>query len=224
MQLPKYFTTVTPISKILAMIIFVSLPFLGFYFGQKFKVCDICPVNNSKIQPQVLTVTPTSNITSGKVAITDNNNRWGTYVNERGIKFSFPPGYEIGYTGTNIYNEDYFSIDIPPKEEMMPGSGYGFYVKYDPGQKSLVEYVASEVSLMKSQHTADPNFKILNEKIIKFGIHTAYQFTVEASQSPSTDEIFFFNNGVGLHISETGVPYSEHLQVMSSIVFTDAKK
>lgn len=37
MQLPKSFTTVTTLSKILAIILFASLPFAGFYFGIKYK-------------------------------------------------------------------------------------------------------------------------------------------------------------------------------------------
>jgi len=33
MKLPESFTKVTPLSKIIALILFVSLPFVGFYFG-----------------------------------------------------------------------------------------------------------------------------------------------------------------------------------------------
>lgn len=33
-KLPKYLTTVTPLSKTIALILFILLPFLGFYFGR----------------------------------------------------------------------------------------------------------------------------------------------------------------------------------------------
>ena len=37
MPLPKSFTTVTPLSKTLALILFILLPFMGFYAGMKFQ-------------------------------------------------------------------------------------------------------------------------------------------------------------------------------------------
>ncbi len=36
MKLPKSFTTVTPLSKALAMVLFVLLPFVGFFFGYRY--------------------------------------------------------------------------------------------------------------------------------------------------------------------------------------------
>lgn len=36
MKLPESFTTVTPQSKLIALILFVSLPFIGFYFGLRY--------------------------------------------------------------------------------------------------------------------------------------------------------------------------------------------
>lgn len=35
-QLPSSFTTVTPISKFLAMLLFITLPFVGFYLGMQY--------------------------------------------------------------------------------------------------------------------------------------------------------------------------------------------
>lgn len=222
MRLPKSFTTVTPLSKTLALIIFVSVPFIGFYYGQKLKVCDICPaVKLSSVNQIKPSPSPTMAISPGEVTITDNkNNHWGTYSNDRGIKFNFPPNFEIGITLTTNDNLDYFGISSPPKEEMMPGTGYNFYISLNPNQNNLLEYVSSEYSLIKTQHANDPRFNIINEKTVKYGNNTAYRFTVEGSQSPPTDEIYFFNNGVGLHISETGISLAEHLRVMNSVVFT----
>ena len=43
MPLSKTFTTVTPLSKSIALILFVSLPFIGFYLGAKFqKSITVC--------------------------------------------------------------------------------------------------------------------------------------------------------------------------------------
>jgi hypothetical protein len=43
--LPKSFTTVTTLSKILALMMFISLPFLGFYLGMKYQIA-ITPTSN----------------------------------------------------------------------------------------------------------------------------------------------------------------------------------
>ncbi len=44
MKLPQSFTTVTPLSKVLALILFISLPFIGFYLGYQYG--SILIVNN----------------------------------------------------------------------------------------------------------------------------------------------------------------------------------
>lgn len=42
MVLPKYLTTVTKFSKVCALILFIALPFIGFYSGYKYakKMCS----------------------------------------------------------------------------------------------------------------------------------------------------------------------------------------
>ncbi len=37
MKLSKKYTTVTPLSKILALILFIALPFIGFYLGMLYQ-------------------------------------------------------------------------------------------------------------------------------------------------------------------------------------------
>jgi|SRR5579872_653347 len=52
MKLPKSMTTVTTFSKTLALILFVVLPFLGFYLGTLYqKNVDTISVNQQKLQP-----------------------------------------------------------------------------------------------------------------------------------------------------------------------------
>lgn len=68
MKLPSVFTTVTPISNFFAIILFVSLPFIGFYLGSKYS-SSTCPAstttfiekqNPTVIEKQNPTVTETS--------------------------------------------------------------------------------------------------------------------------------------------------------------------
>lgn len=61
MQLPKSFTTVTPVSKAIAILLFISLPFIGFYLGINYqKSITIYPTTIAPIQkyPKV-TIIPT---------------------------------------------------------------------------------------------------------------------------------------------------------------------
>lgn len=53
MKLPKELTTVTPLSKGLAMIIFIVLPFLGFYLGMQYQQ-SIFPPTVNKLNSIVL--------------------------------------------------------------------------------------------------------------------------------------------------------------------------
>jgi len=54
MKLPESWTTVTLLSKILAVILFVSLPFIGFYFGYKYK--------QSKLSENTIISIPTTSV------------------------------------------------------------------------------------------------------------------------------------------------------------------
>jgi hypothetical protein len=38
MALPKWAITVTPISKLIAFILFVALPFIAFYLGMQYQI------------------------------------------------------------------------------------------------------------------------------------------------------------------------------------------
>jgi hypothetical protein len=59
-KLPKWLTTVTPLSKALAMILFIALPFIGFYLGMKYQQqIMINPPVVSEVQKNIIP-TPTS--------------------------------------------------------------------------------------------------------------------------------------------------------------------
>ena len=61
MQLPKSFTKITPLSKTLALILLITLPILGFYFGMYYKQTDSYPKEDISNKSQ-------KNITDNKVA------------------------------------------------------------------------------------------------------------------------------------------------------------
>lgn len=51
MTLPKSLTTITPFSKILAAILYITLPFAGFYLGMEYQKSIIAPIDSNNIQP-----------------------------------------------------------------------------------------------------------------------------------------------------------------------------
>ncbi len=51
MPLPKAFTTVTPLSKALAMILFIAFPFIGFYIGMQYQKMLTSSHSLSSISP-----------------------------------------------------------------------------------------------------------------------------------------------------------------------------
>ena len=60
MQLSKNWTTVTTTSKLIAIILFVSLPFIGFYLGNKYqRLITVEKTVGSNVITQVNKPTPT---------------------------------------------------------------------------------------------------------------------------------------------------------------------
>ena len=65
MKLPNSFTTVTPLSKTLAMLLFVSLPFIGFILGINYQKTTVIPpsITLPTPTPRIETNLPTKSIT-----------------------------------------------------------------------------------------------------------------------------------------------------------------
>lgn len=72
MQLPQSFTTITPLSKIIAIVLFVTLPFIGAYVGYKFGKSTVIPVTCvTETKPANIptkeVITPTISSTSSEI-------------------------------------------------------------------------------------------------------------------------------------------------------------
>ncbi len=64
MKLPKSWTTVTTLSKILALAMFVGLPFIGFYFGYQYGIKSVI-TSDSNVKPTIIRETPTEALVGG---------------------------------------------------------------------------------------------------------------------------------------------------------------
>lgn len=94
MKLPKELTTVTKTSKILAFIVFITLPFLGFFLGTTYQASLDSASQTSITEPILPKRTPTP-IPSQPLDISDTST-WKTYTNEDlKLSFKYPPAYSV---------------------------------------------------------------------------------------------------------------------------------
>ena len=115
MLLPKSFTTVTPLSKVIAMILFVSLPFVGYYLGMKYEqsisVNNIVQIRNNNFPTPIPSPALSGNpiTTPALTTANDFNCDWKIY------KSSGPIKYEFNYPQNWVhkYNPDVVILDSP---------------------------------------------------------------------------------------------------------------
>ena len=104
MKLSKKWTTVTPLSKAVALILFALLPFIGFYLGIRYQKLLLPKVVINT--PPIVSPTPTPvNKTSG---ISDNVSTYTT----RSLKFKLPVGWWFD-TSTNYWFGDNWTLINP---------------------------------------------------------------------------------------------------------------
>lgn len=121
-MLPKYLTTVTPLSKLLAMALFVAFPFVGFYLGVKYKGLDYqAPVVTSVPQPK-RNPTPTETVTKCEVGacILDGNIY---FIDEKGKKKEIARPAEAEDA---VGNTRYDWVELSPNKRFILAEGVGW--------------------------------------------------------------------------------------------------
>jgi len=140
-KLPKSLTTVTTFSKILAMIFFIALPFLGFYLGMKYKegiTVKTDSINSTTSKPSSKACTQEAKQCSDGSYVsrtgpncefspcptaTDETASWKTYTNKKySYSFKYPKEYTIReedastvfYVWLSKDKNDNFRLDIIP--------------------------------------------------------------------------------------------------------------
>ncbi|MFH1565859.1 MAG: hypothetical protein ABIB98_01515 [bacterium] len=152
MELPKSLTTVTTLSKILAGILFVLLPFIGFYLGMKYQT------STSPAPTSVKTPTTTPDPTVG----------WETYTNtEYGFSFKHPNlddkccGISGPASGNFSLSKTFADVDTVSPGGDKPFAGIGVHVVTDI--PSFENYIIQEKVALNKQYEAaygsDPNHK-----------------------------------------------------------------
>lgn len=95
MKLPEELTTVTPLSKYFAMILFISLPFIGFFMGMNYQsTLDLSGSQQAYTSLTVIKPSPTPEKING----------WKTYKNESiGFSFSYPKELTFLYDQFDVF-------------------------------------------------------------------------------------------------------------------------
>lgn len=129
MTLPKSLTTVTTFSKIIALFLFILLPFVGFYVGYKYREGTYLTTSISVNNP-VSIPTPTIDITS-----------WKTYTNSQlGFMVKFPNDLKFTENkGVFIFENEYKLLrkEIPENNYI----GITISVKKTSSDISLEDYL-----------------------------------------------------------------------------------
>lgn len=110
---PNPFTTATPLSKALALILFVSLPFVGFYLGMRYQNLiytqpELTVVLKSEKQSVNSIVGQVQETKQASISETINNGeKQKTYTNTQfGFTFSYPPTWDFIDKTAEVYRKD----------------------------------------------------------------------------------------------------------------------
>lgn len=138
MTLPKWATTVTPFSKMLALVIFITFPIIGFILGIQYQAnLEFSQKINSLRLNDVSQKVPISKTTNLNPPSSNNINQetpfpetinWKEYINTQyKYSFKYPSSYSIFKTPTNnsdINQADFIYINTI-STSMIPLDGYG---------------------------------------------------------------------------------------------------
>lgn len=106
---PNPLTTVTPLSKTLALILFMTLPFVGFYLGMRYQGLTTTPPPSNIAPVSLPPKVQLSKLSDQSTAsTTDKTDNWKTYTNDKfGFEFKYPENYRLsadqGFSDNDLY-------------------------------------------------------------------------------------------------------------------------
>lgn len=128
MKLPKELTTVTTLSKTIALIMFVTMPIIGFFLGMRYQeTLDLISRLEAPIRP-IPTPTPTINTTN-----------WKTYTIPNIATFKYPPSYIVENNTPNVFSIADKKESLTPAQTfiMIDAQMLGTFANYDKTIKSI---------------------------------------------------------------------------------------
>lgn len=155
MPLPKELTTVTRTSKIIAVMVFITVPFIGFLLGMKYEKEKY---QNTQMQDTLYNsprISPTKHLTevaplAKPTVVQENNiNKWKTFSSIKG-KFS------IKYAPQIVIEEKYDA-----------GEGYVMFQLKGPTQGDMTEFYDGIRLTFRSDYLGNEDLKTYIEQSIK---------------------------------------------------------
>ncbi len=150
MNLPKELTTVTPLSKYLAIVVFVLFPILGFFLGMKYQ--ELMNLSKRQEMEENLTITRAPTPTPFAIPTVDPSitANWKTYANSQ---FEFTLRYPAEWKIAEAKEKDYNIIQIYPTDKKIndidsegpsPFTSIRIVVKNNPKNLSYMDYALEE--------------------------------------------------------------------------------
>jgi hypothetical protein len=221
MKLPQSVTTVTPLSKSLALVLFIALPFIGFYFGYQYgqdtAVLDQSNINNLQLVP-----------TNAAKSTPDLTANWPSYSSqEYQFTLNYSPSWEVsqptdGGFATNAINTNLKPVLVllnkTTPESCGPYACYPAIIMSKPitnklsSSKSLEEWVKDY--LIDNKVVTDKNYSFKELKPTTIGNFSAVEFN---------DSVFISHDDLVYPISYSAQRQNykqEFYQILSTLNFT----
>ncbi|HUD09865.1 MAG TPA: hypothetical protein VMR77_03650 [Patescibacteria group bacterium] len=161
--LHRYLFTVTAFSKLLALSLFIILPFLGFYLGMQYqqKVTVATPVVSEVQKPPTPTPTPSSTIGS--------TTNWKTYTNTTPVfSFTYPSNYAVDNRSKQFPPSTLFVEDMSKQVGYEGGGNINpyFTISINPSTVSITDYVNNKnnnLTYLSTQSVSANTFIVTTE-------------------------------------------------------------
>jgi len=192
MKLPKELITVTPLSKLLAITLFVSLPVVGFLVGIRYQeMMDLGKrqqIEQNLAVPRTPTPTPIA-IPTVDPSVTAN---WKTYTNMgQGFSFKYPPNWQVAEpsfeSGLILYTSNLKTTYLEKYKYDIIQKGAVINVPYTPGV--VMDYKSLD-ELVNDFKSSSQNVLSIQEKDFLLDGQTAKIITTKRNSYSSVDILF----------------------------------
>lgn len=199
-KLPKYFTKVTPLSKTLALILFISLPIVAFFIGIQYeKIIQQSHVSVTSIIGQP---SPT-NIQIRNAAFT----YWKIFSDQQNIfSFFYPPEYEIvaNYRPTDKWKNSWIIINNKQSYE-----GYTIYLIILQKQEFEVRTSDQYQEVVYSKQLEINGLKAMQQILVGKDIHADDSTAIITQIKDNSGKyIISFSTGLYKLIKERNIDYN----------------
>lgn len=214
MKLPKELTTVTKTSKTLAYIVFLILPFIGFFLGMTYQQTLDLANQQATTEPlltkRASTPTPYQTSTSREQTSSEDTSNWKTYISLNG-KYQFQYPNDVAISEEKQLRTDLFE-------------NYTYIKKGDQRLATIIFFASSNTEyptlddFAKRERLQRDDLPDQTKDIISISNTTAYKFKLDSYGNPGPVVIIKLNNQY-IHFINQG--FQNFDQVLQTFKFLD---